>query len=677
MRRIHGKLYWLLIGFMCVATSARTASGSDVNELPVKPAFSPLPPGAVEPAGWLRDWALAARKGITGHLDERHATFRDAWKGIPVKAGGAQPDGTGWPLEQCAYWLDGAIQLAYTLHDEALLQKIQTRLSMVVDGVNGGGKSFIYWTTEKPTDGDWITFNRWAHSHMGRALAAWYDATRDKRILDAMVRTYADYPVPMGNLNVNETSGLCNVDAMLTAYIASHDHRLLDRIRAAIKTPENQATIQQWLDNQVAVGHCVCQYEEFRLPALCYLATGEAKYLQASRNAFHWLNERHMLPYGVASGEECLAGIGGLRATETCDIAAQMWSTAWLYQITGERTWGDDVERAFFNAAPASVSRDWQAMCYYQSPNRVSRELPSGESHRFLYGPLGDGGVLCCVGNLNRLIPTYVTKMWMTTSDEGLAATLYGPCSVTTVAADNVPVKLVCQTAYPFEETNRISVNPQRPASFPLHFRIPEWCLKPRIAVNGTAVDVTQNKNGFARIERQWTKGDTVEIVLPMSVRVARGYENEYPRSGRYFSTKAPSLYEKRLLPFETVSYGPLLFALPVPEKDINTPVANAKWQYALNNDAKRKGSDIEVERRAMPATWNWPLAAPISLKVPATAFDWRPTDAQALPNSTVAGTKDETISLVPYGCTKFRISMFPVTDKAWGKGLPSETPAQ
>ena len=48
----------------------------------VKPALLPLPPGAVEPAGWLRDWAQAARDGITGHLDEWHPTFADGWKGV-------------------------------------------------------------------------------------------------------------------------------------------------------------------------------------------------------------------------------------------------------------------------------------------------------------------------------------------------------------------------------------------------------------------------------------------------------------------------------------------------------------------------------------------------------------------------------------------------------------------
>ncbi len=93
---------------------------------PVVPfAFTPLPLGAVEPEGWLRDWAVAARHGITGHLDERNPVFHDGWKGIPIKWTNAKEDGTGWPLEQSAYWMDGAIRLGFILHDDGLIKKIR------------------------------------------------------------------------------------------------------------------------------------------------------------------------------------------------------------------------------------------------------------------------------------------------------------------------------------------------------------------------------------------------------------------------------------------------------------------------------------------------------------------------------------------------------------------------
>ena len=124
----------------------------------------------------------------------------------------------GWPLEQCAYWLDGALRLGFILHDEALIRKIRARLDPVVDGVHKAdfGTSLIYWKKGyKPEE-----FNGWAHSQLGRALVALYLGTGDKRVLDALVKVYADYPATMGKVPLAHcrVTGLCNLDAMLETY---------------------------------------------------------------------------------------------------------------------------------------------------------------------------------------------------------------------------------------------------------------------------------------------------------------------------------------------------------------------------------------------------------------------------------------------------------------------------
>ena len=51
-----------LLAFVLLASSLGAA--------PVPDAMSVPKPGAVRPEGWLRDWALAAAKGYTGHMDE-------------------------------------------------------------------------------------------------------------------------------------------------------------------------------------------------------------------------------------------------------------------------------------------------------------------------------------------------------------------------------------------------------------------------------------------------------------------------------------------------------------------------------------------------------------------------------------------------------------------------------
>jgi hypothetical protein len=152
-----------------------------------------------------------------------------------------------------------------------------------------------------------------------------------------------------------------------------------------------------------------------------------------------------------------------------------------------------------------------------------------------------------------------------------------------------------------------------------------------------------------------------------MKPRVICGYETELPSPNRgYYDYMPATLFEPRRLPYASVLYGPLLFSLPIPDLDPNTPVKDSKWQYALDTQAAGQDCGITVEHKPMPAHWNWPLAAPIILKAPAKTFDWRPTEAQALPDKPVTGTASETVKLIPYGCTKFRISMFPVTPRTW-----------
>jgi hypothetical protein len=644
----------------------------------VVPAFTPLPLGRVEPQGWLRDWAVAAKDGITGHLDERNTVFHDGWKGTPVKYRGGTPDGTGWPIEQCAYWLDGAIRLGYILHDEPLIQKVRARLDPIVDGVNGAdfGTTFIYWKKNWKPSG----FDSWAHSHMGRALFGLYSGSGEKRVLDAMVKVYADYPEKMDGLEFGGVSGLCNLDAMMETYALSGDPRILARAKAAINQPWVQGSVGNWLAGKVPYGHMVITYENIRLPAIMSPWTGDAAGLKASEAAFRWLDDNHMMPYGLASGEEHAAGVGAVRKTETCDIPAMLVSANWMYRIEGDGVWGDRMEKAFFNAGPSPVSRDFQTAAYYQSPNRIKLgSLPNESNHPsdtgtsgIKFGPLACPDVLCCIGACNRILPYFLANLWMATEDNGLAATLYGPCSVNALAGRHVPVKIACATDYPFTETIRISVEPESDAEFPLYLRIPRWCVTPQIDVNGEKVEAqaAAGKPGFVRLVRTWKKGDAIALTLPMAPTVSRGYEGPYQPSQRGypgFAWVSDELFKPRALPYACVNCGPLLFSLPFPEQDDNTPAEGAKYQYALDLPPT-EAAQVQVTRRPMPAHWDWPYDAPVSLEVPARPFDWKPTNTQDLPSAPVEGGEREMLKLVPYGCTKFHISMFPVTPHAWGQ---------
>jgi hypothetical protein len=626
-----------------------------------KPRFAPLPAGDVRPEGWLRDWAEAAANGITGHLDERTATFGMGWKGVGFEAMGADPkNGTGWPLEQCSYWLDGAVRLAYILNDSALIRKTSERLNMVVDGTLNGGKSFVYWADIDFQNGNDATFNNWAHSHMGRALTAYYEATGNPRILEAMNKVYSVFRAqPVPHDFAWNVSGCCNIDPMLSIYELGHNHAVLDSILALAADSATQSTVERWNNGDFDSAHGVVTYENLRIPAMLYTVTGNKKMLEASENYIDWLDDNHLLPFDIASSEEYVAGVGATRHTESCNVACAGYTYQQMLNITGEGRWGDRIERVLFNAGPAPVSRDFQTMAYYQAPNRL--ECFNHTDHTVAGGDetfrdIGFG-VLCCVGNINRVLPNYIMNQWAATADKGLAALLYGPSRVNTVVNDGVPVEIVEETTYPFEEYIRLTVNPAKTSSFPLYLRIPAWCKNPEASVNGLPINVVAD-NGFLKIDKKWKTGDRIDLVFPMDIEIHNGKETPFPVQD-YFARRNLAQVRDVNSPFRTVSRGPLLFALPVKDIDANNQDPSAKWNYALLTD---NADEVAVEQTAMPAHWSWKIEeAPIKLRLKAREFDWRPNDLLPLPKTVVTTGKTEDITLVPYGCTKFRISMFPV----------------
>jgi len=667
-----------------VANADEAGSPGQVNyarpfEPPTRPALMPLPPGAVEPAGWLRDWCLAARDGYTGHMDEYDDEFKRAWAADHKMTGENLLWYKGaWPYEGGGYWFDGLVRLGYALHDESLIQQATKRLYAVADHMNSDGLLFLWWLDKNnPDDRNAVTaaldgWPLWACGLLGRAMTGYYAASGDTHVLEALEKAYSGDPDCLRWIS----GSMSNVWPAFDTYswtgdqaIADALHAMFDESRPGLDPNLNRyrsapdLTPGTSVENQHVVG-----FIEFTTPwAVGYLWTGDADYLQAAVGWHDLLERIAMQPHGVPVSDEWYGPTGAFRGSETCDVAGYVWSQTALLAVTGEGRMADRAERAFFNAGAATVSRDFKTHVYFQSPNRFAARSPD-----FPHGPRAGGGCyqpkhspLCCTAALNRIVPYYVTHMWMATYDNGLAATCYGPCKVTALAADRVPVEITCKTDYPFNDTIEVSVKPAKEAMFPLFFRIPGWCGNPELSVNGSAVKVQPSAKGFARVSRSWKPGDTVRLRLPMTAVVKMGRDNSPvgPLAGEHKPTTVtiPEDDNTQGSPYASVSYGPLLFALAIPDtKDANTPDASARWKFALN--VQQPG--VTVERRAMPARWDWPLESPLRLSANAVSIDWEPASgAPTLPDlPVVTRSPSERITLIPYGCTKFRISMFPVT---------------
>ena len=129
MRWCWGLLAILSLTMPVVAEEAAHPKAAKANyarpfEPPTRSALIPLPPGAIEPQGWLRDWCLTARDGYTGHMDDVAVAFKQAWAADYKMTGDRLfwPNG-GWPYEGGGYWFDGLVRLGYALHDESLISR--------------------------------------------------------------------------------------------------------------------------------------------------------------------------------------------------------------------------------------------------------------------------------------------------------------------------------------------------------------------------------------------------------------------------------------------------------------------------------------------------------------------------------------------------------------------------
>jgi DUF1680 family protein len=359
-----------------------------------------------------------------------------------------------------------------------------------------------------------------------------------------------------------------------------------------------------------------------------------------------------MLASGLHTAEEKLDGQNPWDYTETCDVTDYTWSLGYALMASGDATWADHIEKAVFNAGLGAITKDFKAHQYFSAPNQVividgicKRYNPNRQSYR----PEHD--VECCSGNVHRFLPNYALRQWMRTPGGGIVAAMYGASTFKTTI-DGADVTIDEKTEYPFSDTIEFVVHASKPAAFPFVLRVPGWTSQPRVELNGAPVDLSA-PGSFTTMQRTFEDGDTISLHLPMSVKM-QNWANDTV----------------------SVERGPLVYSLKIDEEnskvtemapDPNFPAWNkrpaSQWNYAL---AAHDADAMHVVTRATSGC-PWDTGnAPLALEAPAKQItNWGlangggnpgfPKEPRLTPNST-------TITLVPYGSTCLRLTVFPTT---------------
>jgi hypothetical protein len=413
--------------------------------------------------------------------------------------------------------------------------------------------------------------------------------------------------------------------------------------------------------------HCVNLAQGIKEPLVYYQHHPDKKYLDATEKGFRDLQKFNGMAHGLYGGDEALHGNNPTQGSELCSAVEMMFSLESALEITGKVDYADRLEKIAFNALPAQVSDDFQQRQYFQQANQVmlTRHIRNFDQNHggtdVCYGLLT--GYPCCTANMHQGWPKFTQNLWYTTSDKGIAALVYSPSEVKAKVANGAEISFKEETNYPFDETIKFTLSTDKNVKtvlFPFHLRIPEWCKKGVIKINGKVLQ-DANSNQIVKLNREWKAGDVVELELPMHFRSQRWYENStsIERGPITYALKIGEEVSKVNNEKDPIEFGSHYF-----EVRPSTP-----WNYALLDVSLNKLEEsFTMEKKRTISNFPWNLEnAPIIIKTKAKRLpSWKLYNDMTGPipysitNNMETG-KEEEIVLVPYGCTQLRISQFPV----------------
>jgi hypothetical protein len=635
-------------------------------------ALRPVPLSAVSPEGWLRGYLEGQRDGLTGRKEHSGYPFDTRGWAAPVVCRRGGPGDDWWPYEQTAYWVDGALRCGLLLSDESLTDAASEQIDYVVSHQMESG----YFGPSHLASGGRNSL--WPHAVFSRALMARANAQpRDDRVITALAG-FASYLAGSNRLE-RDTSredvfglgarDVLNLEGMLFAAEMTADSGLRD---AALRLfPFDPADFSTGSED-VPSGHGVSYMENLKLPILFYLHSGDDRAMAFARSRYAALDRHHMLIDGVPSACEDFAGRQTNAVHETCVISDYCWTTGYALRATGEVEFADRIERAVLNAGIGCVNDEFTAHQYYSGPNQVMADATSSHWNanlgwfeqskpRMAYQPGHD--TECCTGNLHRIMPNYCAHMWArfptpSGAFDGVAALVYGPCTLQCeVGPKKTPLTIFEETEFPFDDSITFRFQLREPATFPFRFRIPHWCVGPRVSVAGKPLGASPKAGEFAEVEREFQDGDEIQLILPSSTEVER-----WPWSGA------------------AVRRGPLVYSIPVASEGTTREVLGkstkafpafdlrpaSRWQYAIALPYGAADADVRVETgRIGKRPWTVD-GAPIRVSLPLAEvrhWDVERGHTPVLP-SPVETEGEQSVQLVPLGATTLRMTLMPHVDR-------------
>lgn len=266
---------------------------------------------------------------------------------------------------------------------------------------------------------------------------------------------------------------------------------------------------------------CLAQIELFKYRSDEHL-------LASGRRAIDYMcNEDGLLINGAAGHWEewSDAQEGRGFVGETCATAYQIRIFDHFLRMNGNARYGDILERIIYNTLFAVQSPDGRRLHYF-TPLEGKRIYFEKDTY-------------CCPNNFRRImseLPAFIYYQ----SAKGVVINLYTPSETLITLNDELSLKIRQETEYPYNGRVLIHLDPSGPAKFPVQLRIPKWCGKASVSVNGEPVNEPILAGTFISIEQVWNPGDRMTLEMAIPFRMVLGRKRQ---SGRAAVMRGPIVF--------------------------------------------------------------------------------------------------------------------------------------
>jgi DUF1680 family protein len=246
-----------------------------------------------------------------------------------------------------------------------------------------------------------------------------------------------------------------------------------------------------------------------------YEVTGDARDRAIADYFWHEVTERRCYCTGGTSNDEHWRTDPGIlasqlsKATQECCVEYNMLKlTRHLFGWTADPRLADYYERTLFNSRLGTENPSNGMKMYF---------LPLAAGYwKYFSSPLDS--FWCCTGTGAEEFSKFGNSIYFH-NDRELYVNLF---IASELSWPQKGLRLRQATSFPEEEGTTLAIEASQPVALAIKIRVPWWAERgATVKINGVAQDMPATPSSYITLARRWSSGDTIEVSLPMSLRIA------------------------------------------------------------------------------------------------------------------------------------------------------------